>query len=99
MQQQSIRFGILFIVIRERTIKTLISFFTTDEIESKFNKSKETYTNTPKIFSMQKPNIIMIVLEGVAAELFESMGGRNKYTPNMDRLVKNGLLFDLIFAT
>ena len=41
----------------------------------------------------------MIVLEGVAAELFESMGGRNKYTSNMDHLIKNGLLFDQIFAT
>ena len=79
--------------------KNSYQFFTADEIESKFNKSKETYINTPKIFSMQKPNIIMIVLEGVAAELFESMGGRNKYTSNMDRLIKNGLLFDQIFAT
>ena len=74
-------------------------FFTADEIESKFRESKQTYTNTPKIFSIQKPNVVLIVLEGVAAELFESMGGRNKYTANMDRLIKNGLLFDRIFAT
>jgi len=79
--------------------KNPYQFFSAGEIEDKLKEPSGKLKPAPRLFSLDNPNIVMVVLEGFAAELFAKMGGQNKYTTHMDRLISNGLLFDRIYAT
>ncbi len=52
-----------------------------------------------KILTVNHPNIVLILLEGFVSEIFSSMGGSEKLTPNLDNLVKEGLSFENIYAS
>ena len=51
-----------------------------------------------EILLSDRPNIIFILLESFTAELVESLGGEKGITPNMEKLVKEGILFEQIYA-
>ena len=51
-----------------------------------------------EILLSDRPNIIFILLESFTAELVESLGGEKGITPNMEKLVKEGILFEHIYA-
>lgn len=51
-----------------------------------------------EILLSDRPNIIFILLESFTAELIESLGGEKGITPNMEKLVKEGILFEHIYA-
>ena len=74
-------------------------YFSEKEIEKLLYQDYSKLSNAPKIFSKPEPNVVLIIIEGFSAELFKSMGGKNQLTPNMDKLIENGLLFDNIYAT
>jgi len=51
-------------------------------------------------FSKKKPHIILIVLEGVSAELSKHFNGKiASVTPNMDKIAREGLSFTRAYAT
>lgn len=52
-----------------------------------------------ELFTIEKPNVVFIVLEGWSAEAVGCLGPNKGATPNFDRLAKNGLLFTNIYAT
>lgn len=49
--------------------------------------------NTPR------PNVILIILESFSASIIEPMGGLPGVTPRLNALVRDGILFDRIFAS
>ena len=51
-----------------------------------------------EILLTDRPNIIFILLESFTADLVESLGGEKGITPNMEKLVKEGILFEQIYA-
>lgn len=51
-----------------------------------------------EILLSDRPNIVFIVLESFTAELVESLGGEKGITPNMEKLVSEGILFEQIYA-
>jgi len=48
---------------------------------------------TPKILKVERPNIVLLILESWSANIISSMNGPPGLTPHFDRLVKEGLLF------
>jgi hypothetical protein len=52
-----------------------------------------------ELFTIEKPNVVFIVLEGWSAEAVGCLGPNKGATPNFDRLAKDGLLFTNIYAT
>lgn len=52
-----------------------------------------------KIFSVQRPNLVFLILESWTANAIGSISGAKGATPNFDRLTKQGLLFTKIYAT
>ena len=75
------------------------NYFLKDELDQLFNKQNQKLENSKKLLINPRPNIVLIVMEGISAELFRSMGGNTNLTPHMDKLIDNGLLFDNIYAT
>lgn len=50
-------------------------------------------------FSSRPKNIIMISVESLSAEFMDSYGGNKGLTPELDKLGKEGMKFDRLFAT
>lgn len=51
-----------------------------------------------KILEVEKPNIVVLLLESWSADLIESLGGEPGITPNFRQLEKEGLLFTNFYA-
>lgn len=69
-------------------------------------QAKETLTdltsgsgNTLKVLSVERPNIILIVLESFTARIIEPLGGVPGVTPQINKLVHDGILFDNFYAS
>lgn len=54
---------------------------------------------TTSILKIDKPNIIVVLLESWSADLIESLGGEPGITPNFHEMEKEGLLFTNIYAS
>jgi phosphoglycerol transferase MdoB-like AlkP superfamily enzyme len=51
-----------------------------------------------KVLNTDKPNVVVLILESFSAKVIESLGGLEGVTPNFDKLVHEGILFDKFFA-
>jgi phosphoglycerol transferase MdoB-like AlkP superfamily enzyme len=49
--------------------------------------------STTRIFSIEKPNIVLVILESWTADVVAACGGFPGLTPNFDRLARAGALF------
>lgn len=77
-------------------------FMKTDEVDVYL---KELYPNpdsssvaVPKLFEIDRPNVILIIVEGFTAGLIQSLGGEAGVTPRFEELISEGLLFDQIYS-
>jgi phosphoglycerol transferase MdoB-like AlkP superfamily enzyme len=52
----------------------------------------------PNILKVQKPNVILIILESFTAKLIEPLGGAHGVTPCFNSLCSHGILFSNIYA-
>lgn len=52
----------------------------------------------PKILNTDRPNIVLIVLEGMVAQVFEKLGGEKGITPGMNALMGEGLTFTQAYS-
>ncbi len=54
--------------------------------------------STYHILNTLRPNILLIILEGITAEVIEPLGGRPGIMPNLNALCKEGVFFDRFYA-
>ena len=66
------------------------------DLESYFYPDTETGR---RVLQSHVPNIVIIGLEGALANVFLHYGGNSRITPNMNELIKNGLLFENIYSS
>ncbi|WP_455586621.1 LTA synthase family protein [Bacteroides sp.] len=52
----------------------------------------------PQLFTTERPNIIMVVLESFSSHLMETLGGTPDVAVNLDELANEGILFTHFFA-
>lgn len=50
------------------------------------------------LLNNERPNILIIVLEGFGADWVESLGGAAGVAPNIERLIKEGIFFNNVYA-
>lgn len=55
--------------------------------------------STTSILKIDRPNVVVFILESFTADLTKTLGNEDGITPNLDSLAKNGLLFSQIYAT
>jgi phosphoglycerol transferase MdoB-like AlkP superfamily enzyme len=60
-----------------------------------FNSSKEFSSTNP----LAKKNIILIMVESLSAEYMGAFGSKRGWTPNLDKLTKESLFFNNLYAT
>ncbi|HET8828051.1 MAG TPA: sulfatase-like hydrolase/transferase [Pelobium sp.] len=62
--------------------------------DSLYNQSAE----FPKILNTPKPNIVLIILESFTADVIAELGSEKEVTPNISKLISEGLLFTNIYS-
>ncbi len=53
---------------------------------------------TIHILKTEKPNIVILQLESFTADIIQSLGGDKGVCPNFEKFIKNGILFDSVYA-
>lgn len=51
-----------------------------------------------RVLTTERPNIVILMLESYSADLIESLGGDKGVAPNFEKLIKEGVLFDAVYA-
>jgi len=59
----------------------------------------ESVNPTRPLLTSKRPNIILIALESFTSNIIEPLGGKGGVTPNFNRLVHEGILFENLFAS
>lgn len=52
----------------------------------------------PSILNVKKPNVVIIILEGMIAQVFEDLGGEKGITNNMKRIMADGVSFTRAYS-
>ncbi|MDH5825689.1 LTA synthase family protein [Sphingobacterium faecium] len=75
--------------------------FYSDESEMKAILKPAFHANPDSAISIlttNRPNVVFIMLESFVGGLIESMGGEKGVTPNIEKLINQGVFFDHIYA-
>jgi len=62
------------------------------------NLYSQTPHSSPTILTVEKPNIVIIILESWTADLIKALGGEKQVTPVFDTLARGGMLFTKIYS-
>lgn len=55
-------------------------------------------STTARLLSTSRPNVIFLIMEGIGSNVIETLGGEKGVTPNLDRLMSEGILFTHYYA-
>lgn len=55
--------------------------------------------DTARVLTLQRPNIVLIILESFTAKVIKPLGGQEGITPQLNVLCNEGLLFDHFYAS
>ena len=72
------------------------NYFTKKEIDSFLYKEDSQINKNINFISNEKPNIVLIIMEGLAAEVLLE---KEKLTTNMNRIIQKSIYFENIYAT
>jgi phosphoglycerol transferase MdoB-like AlkP superfamily enzyme len=91
--------NITFSILNKNNEKNPFDYFPEKESETLVNSLYNTGPlKIPSILSVEKPNIIIIILESYTAKWVGCLGGVPGVTPNLDKIAADGLLFTNIYA-
>ncbi len=75
------------------------SFYRPEDLDRQFDSLIKTQDETVKLLSTERPNIVLIILESFTSKIIEPLGGLPKITPELNSLIKEGILFENFFAS
>lgn len=75
------------------------NFYPPEEAPELLSRMTRTQGVTSKLINLEKPNVLLIILESFTSKIIEPLGGRAGITPNINALVKEGVLFDHFYAS
>jgi phosphoglycerol transferase MdoB-like AlkP superfamily enzyme len=91
--------NILFSILNKNNEKNPFDYYPEKQSETLVNSLYKTGSlKIPSILSLEKPNIIIIILESYTAKWVGCLGGVQGVTPNLDKIAADGLLFTNIYA-
>lgn len=64
-------------------------------VDSIFKASPDSIS---QILHTNKPNVVVILLEGIVAQVFEALGGEKEIAPGMNNLMNEGITFTRAYA-
>ncbi len=89
----------MYSALRSQGIKYPEDFFNPQLTKRYFSELYPRQDSTITILNTNKPNILLIILEGISTDVIEPLGGLPGITPNLNRLCSEGLVFDRFYAS
>ncbi len=74
-------------------------FFDKAKSEEYFKEYYSESDSALRLFTTQKPNVILFILESFTADAIEPLGGIKGLTPNLNRIAKEGILFTNFYSS
>jgi phosphoglycerol transferase MdoB-like AlkP superfamily enzyme len=74
-------------------------FYDPDQAGEVLKKITHTEDHSTSLFKIKQPNVILIILESFTAKIVEPLGGQKGITPQLNQLIKEGILFDRFYAS
>jgi phosphoglycerol transferase MdoB-like AlkP superfamily enzyme len=91
--------NIMFSILNRNDAQNPFEYFSIKKSQELFDSLYYTGPKRiPSILSVNKPNIIIIILESYTAKWVGCLGGVPNVTPNLDSIAAHGLLFTNIYA-
>lgn len=85
--------------LTKSTKKTPYQFMSNDEasvvVQANVTASRSAVT---PVLNTDRPNVILVILEGMVAQVFEELGGEKDVTPHMKMLMDEGVCFRQAYA-
>lgn len=89
----------LYAVQKMNKLKYADNFFDKEKTEQYFDRLVPTSDSTTKFLKMDRPNVMIIVMESFTSGFIEALGGMPGVTPTFNALVKEGILFDRFYSS
>ncbi len=86
-------------VTRKENLHYPDHFYRVPELNVQFDSLINTRGATRQLISQEKPNIILIILEGFTSKIIAPLGGLENLTPEFNALTKEGILFENFYAS
>ena len=91
--------NIMFSILNRNDTQNPFEYYPIDKSKALVDSLYDTGPKRiPSILSVNKPNIIIIILESFTAKWLGCLGGVPNVTPNLDSIAAHGLLFTNIYA-
>lgn len=96
-------FSLMTSLTKEQDFSKEFSFFTEDKRQELFSALYPTVKSgilaeNEMLLNTDRPNILLVILEGISANVVEATGGESDITPNLNRLSEEGILFSNMYA-
>lgn len=92
--------NVMFSILNRHDSQNPFDYFSLEKseelVKSLYNEKDK---KIPSILSVEKPNIVIIILESFTAKWVASLGGVPGVTPQLDSIAADGLSFTHIYAT
>jgi phosphoglycerol transferase MdoB-like AlkP superfamily enzyme len=89
----------LYAVQKMNRLKYSDNYFDKSKTEQYFQQLFPTPDSTTHLLRVEKPNLVIILLESYSSGLIEGLGGEPGVTPNFNALIKEGILFDNFYSS
>ena len=96
-------FSLLTSLSKREDFSSQFQFFPEEKREELLSTLYPSTNNTlsneqNKLLKTNRPNILIVILEGISANVIESTGGESNITPNLNRLSQEGVFFRNMYA-
>lgn len=86
-------------VVSDNSFRYPTNLIDANSAEENFTAMMANADSTTQILNNEKPNVLLIILEGFTAKVIEPLGGLKGITPNLNTLCYEGILFDDFYAS
>lgn len=94
-------FSLFYSGLHAHSFKTPGKFMSEKRRQALFSElsySTESVQPASSLLNTSRPNVLLIILEGMGGTFVEAVGGESGVTPNMNRLAREGVLFTNCYA-
>jgi phosphoglycerol transferase MdoB-like AlkP superfamily enzyme len=89
----------LYSLSKKANTKYPEDFFDPAQAKELFKEFYPEDDSTQHVFTSDKPNVILIILESFTSDVIEPLGGVKGLTPNFNALCSEGILFDNFYSS
>lgn len=89
----------LYAVQKMNRLRYADNYFDKEMTEHYFSKMFPKSDSTRNVLRVEKPNVMIIVLESFTSTIIEVLGGVPDVTPRFNEIAKEGILFDHFYAS